>query len=60
MDYLDSFGDWLRQRREAFRLTRPELADCAGCSVSALRKIKADERRPLRQVAELLAGCYPS
>jgi transcriptional regulator with XRE-family HTH domain len=29
MDYLDSFGDWLRQLREALRLTRPELADCA-------------------------------
>lgn len=57
MDYLDSFGDWLRQRREALRLTRPELAECAGCSVSALRKIEADERRPSRQLAELLAGC---
>ena len=57
MDYLDSFGEWLRQRREALRLTRPELAECAGCSVSALRKIEADERRPSRQLAELLAGC---
>ncbi len=57
MDYLDSFGDWLRQRREALRLTRPELADCAGCSVSALRKIETDERRPSRQLATLLAEC---
>lgn len=52
-----SFGEWVRRRREALRLTRPELATCAGCSVSALRKIEADERRPSRQLAELLAGC---
>jgi predicted ATPase/transcriptional regulator with XRE-family HTH domain len=57
MDYLDSFGDWLRQRRESLRLTRPDLAECAGCSVSALRKIEADERRPSRELAELLGGC---
>lgn len=57
MEALYSFGEWLRQRREALRLTRAELADCAGCSVSALRKIEADERRPSRQLAELLAGC---
>ncbi|MDT8307390.1 MAG: helix-turn-helix domain-containing protein, partial [Anaerolineae bacterium] len=57
MDYLVSFGEWLRERREALRLTRPELADCAGCSVSALRKIEADERRPSRELAELLGRC---
>ncbi len=57
MDYLDSFGDWLRQRREALRLTRPQLAKCASCSVSALRKIEADERRPSRPLAGMLAGC---
>jgi len=54
---LDSFGEWLRQRRSALGLTRVELAECAGCSVSALRKIEADERRPSRQLAQLLAGC---
>ena len=57
MEELDSFGEWLRQRREALGLTRLELSECAGCSVSALRKIEADERRPSRQLAELLAGC---
>lgn len=57
MDYLVSFGDWLRQRRESLDLTRAELAHCAGCSVSALRKIEADERRPSRQLGELLAAC---
>lgn len=57
MEGLDSFGEWLRQRRTVLGLTRAELAAGAGCSVSALRKIEADERRPSRQLAELLAGC---
>jgi predicted ATPase/transcriptional regulator with XRE-family HTH domain len=38
-------------------LTQAGLARCVGCSVSAIRKIEADERRPSRQVAELLADC---
>lgn len=57
MHTTDSFGDWVRRRREALSLTRPELAACAGCAVSSLRKIEADEQRPSRQLAELLAGC---
>jgi len=57
MEYHDSFGEWLRQRRRALDLTRAELGQCAGYSVSALRKIEADERRPSRQMAELLAPC---
>lgn len=57
MDTHASFGEWLRRRRTSLGLTRAELADCAGCSVSALRKIEADERRPSRQLAELLASC---
>jgi len=51
------FGEWLRQRRTALDLTRAELARCAGCSVSALRKIEAGDRRPSKQLAGLLAGC---
>ncbi|HSR30446.1 MAG TPA: tetratricopeptide repeat protein [Anaerolineae bacterium] len=57
MDSLDSFGEWLRQRRRALDLTRDELAHCVGFSVSGLRKVEADERRPSRQMAELLAHC---
>jgi len=52
-----SFGLWLRQRRRVLDLTREALAECAGCSVSAIRKIEDDERRPSQQLAELLAGC---
>jgi predicted ATPase/transcriptional regulator with XRE-family HTH domain len=57
MERYDSFGEWLRQRRRALDLTRAELGQCASYSVSALRKIETDERRPSRQMAELLARC---
>jgi predicted ATPase/transcriptional regulator with XRE-family HTH domain len=57
MAYQAYFSEWLRERRRTLDLTRVELADCVGCSVSHLRKIEADERRPSRQIAELLAGC---
>jgi predicted ATPase/transcriptional regulator with XRE-family HTH domain len=48
---------WLKQRRQALNLTQADLARCVGYSVAAIRKIEADERRPSRQVAELLADC---
>jgi len=57
MDPEVSFGAWVTERRKAFDLTRPQLAQCVGCSVSALRKIESDERRPSRQMAGLLADC---
>jgi predicted ATPase/transcriptional regulator with XRE-family HTH domain len=50
-----SFGNWVRRQRKALDLTQSELAQRVGCSVSAILKIEADERRPSRQVAELLA-----
>ena len=50
-----SFGNWVKRRRKALDLTQQELAQRVGCSVSAIVKIEADERRPSRQVAELLA-----
>ncbi|MCK6623743.1 MAG: helix-turn-helix domain-containing protein [Anaerolineae bacterium] len=52
-----SFGAWIGKRRKTLDLTREQLAQCAGCSVSALRKIEGDERRPSRQLAERLATC---
>jgi predicted ATPase/transcriptional regulator with XRE-family HTH domain len=50
-----SFGNWVRRQRKALDLTQQELAQRVGCSVSAILKIEADERRPSRQVAGLLA-----
>ncbi|UCC86777.1 MAG: helix-turn-helix domain-containing protein, partial [Anaerolineales bacterium] len=52
-----SFGAWVTQQRKALDRTREQLARCVGCSVSYLRKIETDERRPSREVAELLADC---
>ncbi len=57
MEHLVSFGEWLRQRRLVLDLTRAELGQRAGYFVSALSKIEADQRRPSRQLAELLAPC---
>jgi len=51
-----TFGDWLKQRRMRLDLTQGELAQSAGCSVFALRKIESGERRPSKQLAGLLAG----
>jgi predicted ATPase/DNA-binding XRE family transcriptional regulator len=50
----NSFGAWIKRRRKALDLTQQELALRMGCSVSAIFKIESDERRPSRQIAELL------
>jgi len=49
------FGDWLKLRRKELDLTQAELAQRAGCSIPALRKIEAGVRRPSKQLAGLLA-----
>ena len=50
-----SFGQWLKQRCKTLDLTREELAQRVGCAEITLYKIERDERRPSRQIAELLA-----
>jgi len=55
MDIETSFGAWIRQRRRALDLTQEDLAQCVGYSISAVRKIESDQRRPSSQVAELMA-----
>lgn len=50
-----TFGAWLKRRRRQLDLTQKGLAYQAGCSVGTIRKIEADERRPSRQLATLLA-----
>jgi transcriptional regulator with XRE-family HTH domain len=49
------FGAEVRRLRQQLRLTRAELAVQVGCSIELIRKIERDERRPSRQIAELLA-----
>ena len=56
MDIGASFGAWLKRRRRQLDLTQEALAEKVGCSVATIQKIEADERRPSRQIAELLAA----
>jgi non-specific serine/threonine protein kinase len=58
MQEQHSFGYWLRLRRKALDLTREALADRVGCSVSTIRKLEEEERRPSTQIAELLAEIF--
>ncbi len=51
----ESFGRWLRHRRRELDLTQDELARQVGCARITIRKIEADQLRPSRQLAELLA-----
>ena len=50
-----SFGFWVERRRKALSLTRAELAEQVGCASVTIKKIERDERRPSRQIADLLA-----
>jgi predicted ATPase/transcriptional regulator with XRE-family HTH domain len=50
-----SFGYWVLRRRKALDWTRAELADRVGCAPVTIKKIERDERRPSRQIANLLA-----
>ncbi|HET6596805.1 MAG TPA: tetratricopeptide repeat protein [Anaerolineales bacterium] len=58
MQEQHSFGYWLRLKRKALELTREALADRVGCSVSTIRKLEDEERRPSAQIAELLAEIF--
>lgn len=58
MEEQHSFGYWLRLKRKALDLTREVLADRVGCSVSMIRKLEEEERRPSIQIAELLAEIF--
>ncbi|HEX9987086.1 MAG TPA: tetratricopeptide repeat protein [Chloroflexia bacterium] len=51
------FGAWLKQRRKVMGLTQAGLAECVGCSVRTVIQIELGERRPSKQIAELLAKC---
>jgi predicted ATPase/DNA-binding XRE family transcriptional regulator len=55
LDFPLFFGDWLKRRRKQFDMTQAELAERACCSIFALRKIEAGERRPSKQLAGMLA-----
>ncbi len=55
MNTPHSFSAWLKQRRKSLDLTQADLAHQISCTTSLLQKIESGERRPSRQIAELLA-----
>ncbi|NMB87075.1 MAG: XRE family transcriptional regulator [Chloroflexi bacterium] len=58
MQEQHSFGYWLRLKRKALDLTREALAARVGCSISTIRKLEEEERRPSTQIVELLAEIF--
>ena len=50
------FGAWLKAHRQQLDLTRVMLAQRIGCAEITLQKIEQDQRRPSKQIAELLAN----
>jgi predicted ATPase/transcriptional regulator with XRE-family HTH domain len=50
------FGVWLKSRRKALDLRQEDLAELVGCAMMTIQKIEAGQRRPSRQIAELLAA----
>ena len=54
-DRVNTFGQWLKQRRKVLGLTQKELAQQAGCAEVTLRKIEAGDFHPSAQLAASLA-----
>src|SRR5882672_4791768 len=50
-----TFGQWVKQRRNALGLTQAELGNLAFCSAVMIKKIEGNQRRPSIQIARLLA-----
>ena len=55
MKFNGSFGAWLKQRRRVLDLTQADLADQVGCSITTIRKIESDTRRPSKQISQRMA-----
>ncbi len=53
-----SFGGWLKRQRKVLGWTQEQLALQVSCSMSALRKIEAGQRRASVQTAELFAQAF--
>ncbi|NLG97658.1 MAG: helix-turn-helix transcriptional regulator [Chloroflexi bacterium] len=55
MEVISTFGQWVKVRRKSLDLTQEQLALLVGCSVVTIKKIESNDRRPSRQIAQLLA-----
>lgn len=58
MDPQYSFGVWLKRRRKGLDLTQADLAQQLDCSVAAVRKFEAEERRPSGNIVDRLATIF--
>jgi predicted ATPase/transcriptional regulator with XRE-family HTH domain len=56
MDSTRSLGAWIKERRRDLDLTQEALAEQAGCSSDAIKKIEAGTLRPSTQLAEAVAA----
>lgn len=56
----EAFSREVRARRKTLGLTQMQLARNVGCSISLTRKIESGERRPTRQIAELMSAALCS
>ncbi|MCS6846169.1 MAG: helix-turn-helix domain-containing protein [Anaerolineae bacterium] len=52
---MSTFAQWAKERRKGLDLTQAELAELVGCSLITVAKIESGERRPSKQIAELMA-----
>src|SRR4051794_16915988 len=52
------FGLWLSRQRKAQDLTQEDLAERLGCSVWSIQKMEVGNRRPSKQVAEIMADYF--
>ena len=50
------FGQWLKQKRKELGITHKELAYAARCSIATIEKLESGQRKPSKQVADLLAA----
>ena len=52
------FGQWLSRQRKARDLTQEDLAERLGCSIWSIQKMEVGNRRPSKQIAEIVADYF--
>ena len=57
MEAADRFGSLVKRARKALDLSQKDLAAQIGCALVTIQKIEEGQRKPSRQVAELLSRC---
>lgn len=55
MAHSHQFGPWVKTRRKLLDLTQEALGRQVGCAAVTIKQLESGQRRPSRQLAELLA-----